>query len=142
MKFVLKSVVAVGLIAIASPVYALELTNSEATDQNVVIVEDGKETPVVIAAGETLKDICVNACVIKLADGQEYSMEGNEVALLEDGYIYVDDPSDQQYAADDSYTDEQPKEGSDEEAPSDEEMPSEEEAAADQEEQPEDAPKE
>lgn len=141
MKFVLKSVVAAGLVAIASPVYALELTNSEATDQQVVIVEDGKETAVVIAAGDTLKGVCENACVIKLADGQEYSMEGNEVALLEDGYIYVDDPSDQQYAADDSYTDDQPQEGSDEEAASEEEAPSDEEVA-EQAEETEETPKE
>lgn len=141
MNFVAKTVVAMGLVTLASPVSAVELTNSEQAPMTITIVENGKETAHTIGADETLKDVCLNACVIKLADGQEYAMDGDEVAFLEDGYIYVDDP-DQQYAADDSSPSEEMS--TEEEAPSDEEQAGEEEEAPVEEEssEQEEAPKE
>lgn len=130
MNFVAKTVVAVGLMTLATPVSAVELTNSEQTPMTITVVQDGKETAHTIGADETLKGVCMNACVIKLADGQEYAMDGNEVAFLEDGYIYVDDP-DQQYAADDSSSQEEMS--TEEEAPSDEEQAGEEEQSGEEE---------
>jgi hypothetical protein len=135
MNFVLKTVVAATFIGLASPVYAVELTNSDQNDQTIIVMEDGKEKSYTIAAGETLKDICLNACVVKLADGQEFTFEGHEYAYLEDGYVYVDE-ADTQYTADDGSSEEMTSEEGETTQEGDEESSEE----APQEDSSEDAP--
>lgn len=91
MKNVLRSIIAVGVLSIATPALSLELTNLESSERSVVIVENGNEKTYVIANGETIKDICNSDCVVRFDDGQEFSMVGNEKATIEDGFIYVED---------------------------------------------------
>lgn len=92
MKIFVKILMITGVLFSSSmQALALDLTNLEANDRSLIVTENGNEKSLVISKGETIKGLCQKACIIKFADGEEFSMAGDEIATIEDGFIFVED---------------------------------------------------
>jgi hypothetical protein len=74
--------------------FAITLTNRDATDQKLVVIEGDKQSETVIKAGEKLQ-LCQKSCVIRLPDGEDYEFDGGEIVSLEEGLLFLDNPEDQ-----------------------------------------------
>lgn len=89
---------AAGLLAAyvqSSAALALSLTNRDDQDHKVtVIIEGASPRDHVLKPEGTLEVQCPKGCVIRLNDSEddEYELEGNEVVVIEDGYLYYDGP--------------------------------------------------
>lgn len=67
---------------------ALTLTNNGATEQSVKISEGGDEMvsqDIAIAAGQTIRGVCMEGCTIALENGEQQSFEGDEDVYIENG---------------------------------------------------------
>jgi hypothetical protein len=73
---------------------ALQLTNRDTADHKLVVTEKDTEQELVVKPSEILDDICTKGCTIKMSDGEEYEFEGNEVVSIEEGLLFLDEPSD------------------------------------------------
>ncbi len=73
---------------------AISLTNRDATDQKLIVIEGDKQRELVIKAGEKL-ELCEKSCVIRLPDGEDYEFDGAEIVSLEEGLLFLDNPEDQ-----------------------------------------------
>jgi hypothetical protein len=74
--------------------FAITLTNRDAADQKLVVIEGDKQSETVIKAGEKL-ELCQKSCVIRLPDGEDYEFDGGEIVSLEEGLLFLDNPEDQ-----------------------------------------------
>jgi hypothetical protein len=81
-----------------SAVPAISLTNRDATDQKLIIIEGDKQSEKIIKAGEKL-ELCEKSCVIRLPDGEDYEFDGAEIVSLEEGLLFLDNPGDQNQTA-------------------------------------------
>ena len=84
--------VLIGLAPSAVP--AISLTNRDATDHKLIVIEGDKQSETIIKPGEKL-DLCEKSCVIRLPDGEDYEFEGAEIVSLEEGLLFLDNPEDQ-----------------------------------------------
>ena len=41
---------------------------------------------------QTVDGFCKTGCTMKMADGEEYEFDGNEVVSIEEGLMFLDDP--------------------------------------------------
>jgi len=76
------------------PAYASSITNRDAKDYKVTVIE-GKATKAhVLKPSAALEGICQKGCVIRLNDNEndEYELQGSDVVSIEDGYLYYDGP--------------------------------------------------
>ena len=76
----------------------ITLTNRDAADQTLIVIEGDKQSERTIRAGEKL-ELCEKSCVIRLPDGEDYEFDGNEIVSLEEGLLYLDNPADKSKAA-------------------------------------------
>jgi hypothetical protein len=74
--------------------FAITLTNRDATDQKLIVIEGDKESEIIIKSGDKL-DLCEKSCVIRLPDGEDYEFDGGEIVSLEEGLLFLDNPDDQ-----------------------------------------------
>jgi hypothetical protein len=77
---------------------AISLTNRDAADQKLTVIEGDKQSELVIKAGQKL-ELCEKSCVIRLPDGEDYEFDGAETVSLEEGLLFLDNPDDQAKAA-------------------------------------------
>lgn len=73
------------------PVWALQLTNNDPTEQKIAITEKSNSRDLVIKPSETLKDLCPEGCTMRMSDGEEYEFDGDEVVFVEEGLMFLDD---------------------------------------------------
>jgi hypothetical protein len=79
-------------LLLAGQAHALTLTNRGAVDQRLQISEGGDEAvtyEVVIAAYETLIELCQEGCTIALENGEQESFEGYEEVNIEEGSFFI-----------------------------------------------------
>ncbi len=73
------------------------MTNHDTSDQTLVVKEKEKDKEasqeVVVKPSQVL-DICQKGCTIKMSDGEEYEFDGTEVVSIEEGLMFLDEPSD------------------------------------------------
>jgi hypothetical protein len=86
-----------GMIAAASCTEAgavVSLTNRDARDHKVTIIEDDKKQDHTLTPSAVLEGVCQKGCIIRLNDSEndEYELEGTEVVSIEEGYLYYDGP--------------------------------------------------
>ena len=85
---------AASALLLAGQAHALTLTNRDAVEQRLQIVE-GDEMPMtqdfVINANQTLDPICEEGCTIALENGEQNTFEGDEVVYIEDGRFVTDE---------------------------------------------------
>ena len=77
-----------------SQAQALQITNHDATEQKITVTEKEKAHDLVVKPSEVLDGICNDGCTIKTSDGEEYEFDGNEVVSIEEGLMFLDEPSD------------------------------------------------
>ena len=86
-KYPIIAMAAVAAFA-AGQAQALTLTNRDTAEQRVQITEGGDESvtqDVVIAADQTLDELCTEGCTITLESGEQESFEGYEIVYIEKG---------------------------------------------------------
>ena len=74
--------------------FAITLTNRDAADQRLIIIEGDKQSETVIKAGQKL-ELCQKSCVIRLPDGEDYEFDGGEIVSLEEGLLFLHNPEEQ-----------------------------------------------
>lgn len=77
----------------ATSAMALTVTNREAADHKIKVIEQNETKEHNVAAGKTLEGVCSAGCVVQLQNGDEYEFEGTEVVSIEDGYMFLDEPT-------------------------------------------------
>lgn len=78
----------------ASQAQALQVTNRDATDHKISVTEKSGTQELVVKASQVLDGICTGGCTIKTQDGEEYEFDGNEIVSIEEGLMFLDEPSD------------------------------------------------
>lgn len=74
------------------PAYAVELTNDDDATHSVEIqIGEGDSTTqtLEVAAGQTLKDICKDGCTVRLSNGAEAGLAGDETVSIKDGEFVI-----------------------------------------------------
>ncbi len=87
------AIVAILSLAAVSPAQALKLTNRDFTEQTMTIMENNASHDQVLKPSETIEVICNSGCSIKMQDGEEYEFDGNEVVSIEEGLMFLDEPT-------------------------------------------------
>jgi hypothetical protein len=77
---------------------AISLTNRDAADRKLIVIEGDTQSERVIKVGEKL-NLCEKSCVIRLPDGEDYEFDGPEIVSLEEGLLFLDTPEEQSKAA-------------------------------------------
>ena len=81
-------------LAAASQVEALQLTNRDTADHKIALTEPSGAQEVLIKPSQVIDGICKTGCTMKMADGEEYEFDGNEVVSIEEGLMFLDEPAD------------------------------------------------
>jgi hypothetical protein len=81
-------------LAVASPAQALQLTNRDTADHKIALTEPAGTQDVQIKPSQVIDGICKAGCTMKMADGEEYEFDGNEVVSIEEGLMFLDEPAD------------------------------------------------
>jgi hypothetical protein len=76
------------------PAQSATVTNRDAKDYKVTIIEGDKSQDHVLKPAGVLSGVCTRGCVVRLNDSEndEYELEGTEIVSIEDGYLYYDVP--------------------------------------------------
>ena len=83
----------------ASQAEALQLTNRDTADHKIAMTEPAGAQEVLIKPSQVIDGICKTGCTMKMADGEEYEFDGNEVVSIEEGLMFLDEPADGNSAA-------------------------------------------
>jgi len=77
---------------VAGAAVAASITNRDAHDQKVTVIEGESAKDHVLKPSAVLEGVCGKGCVVRLNDSvnDEYELEGNEVVSIEGGYLYYD----------------------------------------------------
>ena len=87
------TLVALTLVAM-SPAEAATVTNRDAKEYKLTVLEGDKAQHHVLKPSAVLPDLCPKGCIVRLNDSEndEYELEGTEIVSIEDGYLYYDVP--------------------------------------------------
>ena len=80
------------LAIVAGPAQALTMTNNDAVDYEVIVIEgqgDGVTSQFDLEAGGSQFEFCENGCTIQLSNGTEATFNGDESVLIEDGQFVI-----------------------------------------------------
>jgi hypothetical protein len=84
----------VGLLLSSTAAHAVSITNRDENDHKVTIIEGDAKADHVLKPSQSLNDICVKGCTVRLDDEEddEYMLEPDDVVSIEDGSLYYDKP--------------------------------------------------
>lgn len=82
------------VMAAATEAGALQLTNRDTADHKIAVTEKDKTEEILIKPSQVIDKICNAGCTMKMADGEEYEFDGNEVVSIEEGLMFLDEPGD------------------------------------------------
>jgi hypothetical protein len=80
-------------LAAASQAEALQLTNRDAEEHKIAMTEPAGAQDVLIKPSQVIDGLCKTGCTMKMADGEEYEFDGNEVVSIEEGLMFLDEPA-------------------------------------------------
>ncbi|WP_088348662.1 MULTISPECIES: hypothetical protein [Rhodomicrobium] len=82
-------------VLIAAPqAHALQLTNRDTAEHKIAVTEKTATQDIVVKPSQVIEGLCPTGCTMKMADGEEYEFDGNEVVSIEEGLMFLDEPSD------------------------------------------------
>jgi hypothetical protein len=87
-KHIALAVAGVLAIAMIAPAHAMNLINEDDQAYEVTVVEaegDGNATSLMIDAGATIGDVCVNTCTLRMENGAELTVESDVDVVIQDG---------------------------------------------------------
>ncbi len=87
---VCQAVFCAGLYFVAS-VEAATITNRSIEQETIAVIEGDTERNVEIGPSETIQ-ICSSGCVVRLSNGDEYELFGDERVSIEEGLMFLDIP--------------------------------------------------
>lgn len=97
MRHAFRALVLAPLALWSASAFGITLTNRDASDQALIIIEGDRQSERTIKAGEKL-ELCEKSCVIRLPDGEDYEFDGPEIVSLEEGLLFLDNPEEQSKA--------------------------------------------
>ncbi len=82
----------------ASAAEAVSVANRDGKEYKLTVIEGDASQDFVLKPSEMIEGICEKGCVIRLNDSEndEYELEGQEVVSIEEGYLYYDEPEEQE----------------------------------------------
>jgi hypothetical protein len=80
-------------LAAGSQAEALQLTNRDTAEHKIALTEPAGSQEVLIKPSQVIDGICKTGCTMKMADGEEYEFDGNEVVSIEEGLMFLDEPA-------------------------------------------------
>lgn len=94
MQRTIMTVVVSALVVAATAAHAATVTNRDAKDYKLTILEGDKAQHHTLKPAAILADVCPKGCIVRLNDSEndEYELEGTELVSIEDGYLYYDVP--------------------------------------------------
>lgn len=69
---------------------AASLTNRDDQDYKVTITEGDARQDHTVKPAASLQGICQKGCLVRLNDGDEYLLDGNELVSIEERRLYFD----------------------------------------------------
>ena len=89
-----RAVCVIGLLLSTTAAHAVSITNREERDQKVTIIEGEAKADHVLKPSQTLTDICLKGCTIRINDSEddEYRLTASDVVSIEDGTVYYEGP--------------------------------------------------
>lgn len=82
-----------GALYLAASVQAATITNRSVEYEYISVIEGNAERSVAIGPSESIT-ICSRGCVVRLSNGEEYELFGDEEVSIEDGLMFIDDSDD------------------------------------------------
>jgi hypothetical protein len=73
---------------------ALQLTNRDTAEHKIAVTEKDSTQDLLVQPSQVVDGICKAGCTMKMADGEEYEFDGNEVVSIEEGLMFLDEPAD------------------------------------------------
>lgn len=91
MRFMV-SIAALGVLTLLStlPARALTISNIDPKAHTITVTADGASKELTIEAEKEVDAPCASGCKVKLENGEEYELGGEEVISIEDGVIFID----------------------------------------------------
>lgn len=77
-------------IVLAAPAQALTVSNTDEEARTITVKTGGEESDLVVEPQATVEAPCASACMLVLANGEQYEMKGNEEVAIEGGILFVD----------------------------------------------------
>ena len=90
-RFLTGPSLAVFMVVVSTPAYALTLTNRDSTEHTVTIIDDQLAHIVTIGPRETVDDLCAKGCTIAVGEGESMAFEGSETVLIVGGVLTIDE---------------------------------------------------
>jgi hypothetical protein len=87
------ALLAAAAVLFASVAHAASITNRDVQEHYLQIVDETGETEtqeIVIAANQSVENICMEGCTINLDDGEPMAISGSEQLVIEDGVLAVE----------------------------------------------------
>jgi hypothetical protein len=96
MVCIARAIGVVGLLLSATVAHAASITNRDERDHAVTIIEGEAMADHVLKPSQTLSDVCLKGCIIRMnrsedAD-EEYRLVGGDAVSIEDGTVFYDTP--------------------------------------------------
>jgi hypothetical protein len=82
------------LLSSATAAHAVSITNRDERDYKVTVIEGEAKADHVLKPLQTLTDICLKGCTIRLNDSadDDYRLTASDVVAIEDGTVYYEGP--------------------------------------------------
>jgi len=84
----------IGLLLSTTAAHAVSITNRDERDHRVTIIEGETRADYMMKPSQTLTDICLKGCTIRLNDSDDdaFRLAASDVVTIEDGTVYYDGP--------------------------------------------------
>lgn len=79
------------LVAATTSAEAVKLTNRDAVDHKIVVIEGDKKNTITVKAGAEI-GLCDTGCVVEIESGEQFELTGTEIVSYEDNFLYDDSP--------------------------------------------------
>ncbi len=87
-RSIIGSSILLALLAVV-PAKAATITNNEASDQKITVLQGDASELVEFAPGQRIEGVCSSSCTLRLGNGDEFELEPEDVVSIEDGSLFV-----------------------------------------------------
>lgn len=78
------------MMAIAGAVSAASVVNYDQIERKFTMIVGEQRRDYTLEAGQTLQQVCESGCLIVMQDGMRIDLDGQEIAAIEEGKMFVD----------------------------------------------------
>ena len=77
-------------IVLAAPAQALTISNIDDASHTITVKSGGQESELAVGPQATVEASCASGCMLVLANGEQYELQGSEEVSIEGGILFVD----------------------------------------------------